>query len=377
MRFLRSSSLALFSLAVLLGSGCETVGVEDFYFRSASLAPTRILFSGHLTEDPDMTLGMYTLYVPATASTRYAYRRDGKDYYGPSIMRDAYNHFHIIYGFDELTIYDTVASKFNRVPGVGLRQMAPAVNPEASLHFAYMDGSDAGGYNILVQVGYNGTPTALTSDASASLSYWTPSFSWDGEWILFAKVAGTTGADAQLWRVHPNGTGAEQLPITTTELPTDAVFSPDGTEIFVPGDFTSYLVADGSVGTFDHVREQAGLLTDLSAMGYEFVGSAITGPTHTGEETTSFRHTFPISCMWDPLQGGNRIFFDALVASNQGSPPHEILGIVVFTWVPGTQTLARHTPPMLIGSDRTDGYRLSPAHPTTVPVVSGPPPIIP
>jgi hypothetical protein len=371
MRRLRSMCLALFSLVLLLGSGCgmfETVGPNDIYYRSNVLVAGRILIGGHLTEEPEQDLGLYTLYVPSTNSTRYGYRRGDNDYFGPTITVDTNGHYHIIYGFDKLTFMHTVLLEFTDVTGVGTYQMAPAIDPSPSnkMRFAYMDGSDTDGYDIIVQTGPEGTPTMITDDASSSVSYWTPSFSQGGTWVLFAKVTGTTGADAQLWRAHPDGSGAEQLPITTTELPTYAVFKPDSSEVFVPGDFTSYKIADGSVGVFDHVREQAAFLSDLSAMGYEFVGSPITGPTHPGEETSPVRHTFPISCMWWPNQSGDRIFFDALVASNVGTPPHEVLGIVVFSWAPYSAILKAHTPPMKIGSDRTKGYMLSPAHPTMV-----------
>ncbi len=366
MRRLRSMCLVPFSFVLLLGSGCDTVGPNDVYYRSNVLVAGRILISGHLTEDPEQMLGLYTLFVPSTNSTRYGYRRGDNDYFGPTLTLDTNYHYHIIFGYDKLTFMHTVLLEFTDVIGVGTYQMAPAIDPSHKLRFAYMDGSDTDGYNIIVQTGPEGSPTMITSDASASLSYWTPAFTQGGSWVLFAKVTGTTGADAQLWRAHPDGSGAEQLPITTTELPTYAVFSPDSSQVFVPGDFTSYYIADGSVGRFDHVREQAAFLADLSAMGYELVGSPLTGPTHPGEETSPVRHAFPIGCLWWPTQSGDRIFFDALVASNQGSPPHEVLGIVVFSWAPMSNTLKAHTPPMKIGSDRTKGYMLSPAHPTMV-----------
>jgi hypothetical protein len=243
---------------------------------------------------------------------------------------------------------------------------ASADTTSNNLRFAYMAGSHSNGFNIVVQEDAEGTPLMITDDASASVSYWTPTWSSDGQWVLYSRITGTTGADAQLWRVHPDGTGAEQLPITTTELPTYAVFSPDATEVFVPGDMTSYNISDGSVGTFDHLREDQAFMDALSALGYEPVGSALTGPVHAGDTVTTYRQTCAISVIW-PQSSNDRIWFDMLVADDGGDPPHDVLGITLLTWTPGTQLMVEHQPAVPIASFRSDEYRFSVMHPTHIP----------
>jgi len=335
MRSPRILLLALL-LPVLLGSnGCVTdPGQGPVQFKAERLNHGRTLFGAHFQSDPEYDLGLYILYSPGTTSYRYYYRRGDRDYMAPVIS-------------------------------LNKRSQLCIISSNDSLRFAYMAGSATSGYNIVVQNDIDGSPTSLTTDASASLSYWTPSWSPDGEWVLYCRAPGTTGADGRLWRVHPDGTGAEQLPITNTELPTYAIFNPTGTEILVPGDFTSYKVADGTVGTFDHLRDDPDFLSALQDMNFEFVGSQLTGPLHEGDATTT-RNTFPISVVW-PNPVDNRIWFDALVASATGPAPHEVLGIVIFTWTPHTKLLVKHTVPMQISEIRSEGHIWSLVRPTIIP----------
>lgn len=368
---MRLPRILLFALLlpVFLGSnGCVTdPGQGPVDFRAERLNHGRTLFAGHFQDNPEYDLGLYILYSPGTTSYRYYYRRGDRNYIAPVIGTNNRSQLCIIFGHGNLKLYNSV--KLNVVPVIGLgeEQYAAAFDTSTdSLRFAYMGGSVASGYNIVVQSGADGTPTSLTSDASTSRIYWTPNWSTDGEWVLYCRATGTTGADAQLWRVHPDGTGAEQLPITTTELPTYAVFNPTATEVLVPGDFTSYKVADGTVGMFDHLREDPDFLSALQGMNFEFVGSQLTGPVHEGDATTTARHTFPISVAW-PNPADNRIWFDALVATASGPAPHEVLGVVIFTWTPHTKLLVQHTDPMKIAESRCDGYRWSLVRPTIIP----------
>lgn len=354
--------------ALVLSAGCGLLssgGGGDSYFDSQSLLSRRVIFAGHYASSGEGSLSLYTIDV-GTSSTPNLYGSGDFDFGGPVMAKDANNQWNVLFGIEHLTLRHAVNGSMTGVTGLGARQMAAAFDLSTPLRFVYMDGSEAGGYNIRYQTGATGTATEVTTDASPTVSYWTPTWSPDGAWIMYAKVTGTTGADAELWRVHPDGTGAEQLPITTTELPTYAVFNPTGTEVFVPGDFTSYKVLDGTPGKFDAMRDYAKMQSDLAAMGYEFVGSALTGPTHAGEYATPVRHAFPISAQWPALQN-NRLYFEALVASNFGDPPHEVLGVAVFSWLATSETLLKHVSPMPLSAASTDGYTVSLVHPFIIP----------
>src|SRR5689334_9693990 len=58
-----------------------------------------------------------------------------------------------------------------------------------------------------------------------------PSFSPDGKWIVFTSERDAEGTgQADIWRVHPDGTGLEQL-THDTSLEDAGALSPDGTKL--------------------------------------------------------------------------------------------------------------------------------------------------
>jgi hypothetical protein len=318
----------------------------------------------------DMSRAMpLSLYVvdPVQPQQRAVFGTGDIDFGGPIIARmGTTSRWMLSYGVSRLTLHDLYGRSRERIQGQGNRQMAPALDPTQPTRVAFMDGSFVTGFNIRVQTGAQGTPINLTDDASATVSYWTPAFSSDGEWILYAKIMGDTGAEAELWRVRPSGADAEKLPITTVELPTYAVFNAEGTEVFVPGDFTSYLLSDGSAGTFDAVRDIPELHTQLAALGYEMVGSPLTGPLYAGGPTAGMRHTFPLSAHW-PSPGSDRIYFDAVVASSIGPGPRPIEGVGIFSWKVGGKTLQRHVAPIPLAASRSDDWSVSLVRPYLIP----------
>jgi len=348
--------------------GCGLFKSEsETYFDTTAVVTGRILFASHESDNPGGKLSLYTVDRSAgSAVQRYAFA--DYDFTSPTIVVNPGMFWLIGFGKSRLVLLDSYNTKDSQqIVGLGAEQRALAFDYYSPVRLAWMDGSTSGGFNIVVQsllTLLTSEPVAVTSGASDTVSYWTPAWSPDGEWILYARIAGTTGAEAQLWRVRPDGSDAEALPIVTTELPTYAVFSPDGTEVLVPGDFTSYYIDDGRVGEFDHIREMETFQQQLADLGYELVGSHITGAVHPGETVTNFRHTFPISAHWIL---GDWIHFDALVASNYGSPPHEVLGVAIFSWVRISQRLFQHTQPVPLSETRTEGHSISVLHPTRIP----------
>ncbi len=351
--------VAAFSM-LLAGCGLFEVG-EDKYFDNTALARGRILVAIHDSANPDAELGLYTLDVMASNEIRLFASADF-DFTGPSISGNTGRY--IGFGRTQLELLDTFSKDSQRVAGFGAEQRALAFDRQSPVRLAYMDGSTSTGFNIAVQLSLTAEPAAITSDASESVSCWTPAWSPDGQWIIYARITGTANPTGQLWRVRPDGSEAEALPITTTELPTYAIFSPDGTEVLVPGDFTSYKIDDGRVGKIDHIRETDTFQQQLADMGYELVGSPVTGAVHTGDTVTSFRHTFPISAYWAT---GDWIYFDALVASNYGTPPHPVLGVAIFSWLRISQRLFQHMLPVPLSEARTEGHAISVLHPTVIP----------
>lgn len=355
----------------LLASGTFSCGLFDtspgLYFNSGALRSGRLLLATHGSESGGTDVTLYTLTVSGSR-TFSTYASGVGDPSAPHIVDRSAGGWLMGYGINHLTVRSSVGDVEYTVNGLGARQMAIALDPTGTGRMVFMDGSAAAGFDISYRTGQGGTATALTDDASPAVSYWTPAWSPDGTWILYARIAGSTGADAQLWRVHPDGSGAEQLPITTVELPTYAIFSPDGHQVFVPGDFTSYRITDGSVGNIDHLREAPDLLAQLGGMGYTMVGSALTGPVESGGPTTEFRHTFPISACWTGSLG-DPIYFDALVARMPvgDEPPPEPEGVAVFSWNPTTRTLTMHAEPVGFPESFTQGWAISILHPTLIP----------
>lgn len=360
---LRFPIRATLLLMPLLAVGCGLLeSGEEMLFNSSALRPRNVLFASRGADGTEDALGLYTIDVLSGQQVSMLMAGD-LDFVGPSISKDNSGTWILGFGRSRLTIVNGLTAGRKRVQGPGKVHRAIAIEPVAARRFAYMSGSTAGGFDIVIQPSATSTPIQVTNDASAATSYWTPAWAPDGQSLVYAKIVGSTG---ELWRVNADGTGAEKLPITTVELPTYAVFSPDGDEILVPGDFTSYRITDGAVGTFDHLRDLQVLQDRMAQMGFEFVGSALTGPVHGGEEVTQFRHTFPISVTWPPAQG-DRLYFEALVATNVGSAPHEVIGVGLFSWVAGAMQLISHLDPMRLPEAEAENYTLGVMHPVVVP----------
>ncbi len=369
-RFRTPGTLTAVLSLVLLAVGCDlTSPNEDTYFDTTALSSGRILFAGHATSDPDAVLDLRVMATSGTESPTVM--GSGRyDFSGPDAARQRNGTYMISFGRNSVRVLDTWKMGVTEIAGGGTRRAA-AFDHSGEGRFAYMKGSETSGFNILLRPSPKGEVTELTTDASSSFGYWTPSWSPDGQWILYAKVpaGATSGTGCELWRVHPDGSGAEKLPITTDEVPTYAIFSPDGIEVFVPADFTSYRISDGSAGTFRHVREMATFLDNIATIkgdyGYEFVGSPVTGPVHEGDTVTAVRHTFPMTALW--VAAGDRLYLEALVADNVGDPPHEVLGVALFTYLPDLERMLQITEPMPLSDQRTMNWTVSVMHPILLP----------
>lgn len=335
----------------------------DSIYQTQALASGRILFAGSSAGTEGTDTGLYTVEGFAGTSTAL-YASANLDFTGPSVSEYPDLYWIMSFGKTHIELLNTFNTDRETIIGLGAQQRSLAFDTFSPVRFAFMDGSPSAGFNIAVQTSLTAQPSHVTSGASESVSYWTPAWSPDGEWIVYARISGTDTFSGELWRVKPDGSGAELLPITTTELPTYAVFSPDGTEILVPGDFTSYKIDDGRVGKIDHIRDMSTFQDQLAAMGYELVGSPVTGAVHTGDVTTSFRHSFPISAVW---ASGDWIYFDALVATNYGPVPHAVKGVGIFAWKRISQTLFMKVPPLPQSEELSDGYAFSNLHPTIIP----------
>ncbi len=365
---LRTVTVTAFLLLLLAGCGALNAG-DDVGFQTTAIAANSLLFAGHSSTSDNAALELRVINVQGTNSVLVA-GAGVHDYSSPDLARRSNGTYFVGFGRTKLKILDGFRIKVKKVDGIGAQQRSidfdRTDDSYAGGDFTYMDGDFDSGFDIVVQDGIDGTPTAITTDASGSFSYWTPEYSPDGTWILYAKVpaGATSGTGCELWRIHPDGTGAEQLPITTTEVPTYATWSPNGLEIFVPGDFTSYRVADGTVGKFDHARDYESLTTRLAEWGYEMVGSPLTGPTHEGDAVSAMRHTFPMSAIWVP---GDKLYFEGLVAYSDGAAPHTVAGFGLFAWLRDAQYLVRHLGPTPISATESEGYSMSIIHPVIIP----------
>ncbi|GEM_PF-3417258 len=373
---MRPRTVALVSLASvltlsLLSSGCDLTDTSgESYYDTSALASGRLLYAAPADEaDADSKLVLWVMSPSGSEAPSIMGSAD-LDFAGPAAGVQSNLTYMISFGTSRLRVLDTMKMGVTEVGGGETRRCA-AFDRSGTTRFAYMKGSAAGGFDILLRPSVKGEVVELTTDASADYGYYTPAWSHDGLWILFAKVpaGATSGTGCELWRVHPDGTGAEKLPISTDEVPTYAVFSPDDTEIFVPGDFTSYRISDGAVITFNHIRESETFLNNLGTIkgdfGYELVGSPLTGPTHAGDTVTTVRHTFPISATW--VSAGDRLYMEALVADNVGDPPHEVLGVAILTYLPDLERCLLLHNPLKIDEDLTENWTFSVAHPILLP----------
>ncbi|MFC1595316.1 hypothetical protein ACFL3X_00170 [Gemmatimonadota bacterium] len=364
---LRTAAITILVLG-LLPAGCDTLNPgDDVGFQTTALVSNRLLFAGHSDVSGDAALKLRVINV-LSSNQVYEMGAGGHDYSSPDIVDRSNGTFFIGFGRTKLKVLDTFFFKVKSVKGIGSQQRAINFNGQDQESFTYMDGSPAAGFDILVQNGIDASPVAITSDGSSSISNWTPCYSLDAQWILYAKIpaGATSGSGCELWRIHPDGTGAELLPITTDEVPTYATWNPEGTEVFVPGDFTSYLISDGTVGKFDHCRELESVSTKLAEWGYELVGSPVTGPIHEGDTVTPVRHTFPISAIWLP---GDKLYLEALVAHNDGitPAPHAIAGVGIFTWSQKARELLKNLNPIPMSESNSENYSLSIMHPSIIP----------
>jgi len=363
-------TISTMAVLLLLMTACDSLNPgEDVGFQTTAIVPNDLLFAGHSGQSENTTLELRVINVQGTNSVLVA-GSGVHDYSSPDLARRSNGTYFVGFGRTKLKVLDAFRIKVRKVEGFGAQQRSINFDRTDDSFtggdFTYMDGDFDSGFDIVIQNGIEGSPTALTTDASGSFSYWTPAYSPDGNWILYAKVpvGATSGAGCELWRIHPDGTGAEQLPITTTEVPTYATWSPNGAEIFVPGDFTSYRVADGTVGKFDHARDLDSIPDKLETWGYEMVGSPLTGPTHEGDTVSSMRHTFPLSAIWVP---GDKLYLAGLVAYSDGAAPHAVAGIGIFAWLRDAQVLLKHLNPTPVSEIDSEGYSLSIIHPTIIP----------
>jgi hypothetical protein len=352
----RCSLLAVVLLApgLLAAAGCGIFNTPEVnFFDFSSLASGYVVYATYDEGGSEEDLSLYTIQLDPR-SIQLLYTAD-RDLASPSIAAASTGGWLLAFGFSELSVLNAFTRNVTSVTEKGENGRYVTMDPTGTDRLVYMSGTTAGGFNLVKRSSPSAAKVMLTSDASASVSYLTPAWSWNGQWILYTKVSGGTG---QLWRVHFDGTGAEQLPITTTELPTNAVFAPSNLEVFVPGDFTSYKISDGTVGTIDHARDLASMKNQLAAMGYRWIGSPTTGPVEAGDLTAGVRHTFPLSVCWSP-DLASKMIFEALVANDSGDPPHPIAGVALFMWTPGSQTLVRLTDPIFVTETVTEGYSLS------------------
>lgn len=359
--------IPVLSLLLLLTASCGLFEAsKETIFHSNVLLPNKLLFAGHNSNNENADLELRTLDVQGAYAIEFFGSAD-YDLSSPDIVKKANGTYSVAFGRTQLRVLDTFTMGVTKIDGSGSIQRALSFDRQHPSRFAYMDGSSTSGFNIIYRASPAADPVSLTSDASGSYSYWTPTWSPDGQWILYAKVpAGATSGDGcELWKVRIDGSDPEQLPITTEEVPTYATFSPDGTEIFVPGDFSSYNVANGAIGKFHNIRDVAGLLNDLTLMNFEFVGSPVTGPVHEGDAVSEMRHTFPMTAIWRP---GDLLYIEALVATDLGEPPHQILGIVIFTYLRDAQRLIKVTQyPIPISEQNSEDYSISLLHPVIIP----------
>ena len=363
----RFHSAGVIIIAALISISLTECGLfdsgEDSVYQTQALASGRIIFAGTSSGSDNPGTGLYTIEAFGGTAV-FLYASANLDFSGPSVSEFPGQYCLMRFGKTQIDLLNTFNTDRQSIDGLGAQQRSLAFDAFSPIRFAFMDGSPSAGFNIAVQTSLTAQPSHVTSGASESVSYWTPAWSPDGEWIVYARISGTDTLSGELWRVRSDGSGAELLPITTTELPTYAIFSPDGTEILVPGDFTSYKIDDGRVGKFDHVRDMSTFQDQLAALGYELVGSPVTGPVHTGDATTSFRHSFPISADW---ASGDWIYFDALVATNFGTAPHAVRGVGIFAWKRISQTLYMKVPPLPQSETLSDDYAISIIHPTIIP----------
>jgi hypothetical protein len=352
---------AFLSVLLLLG-GCGLFDTEEgSFYNSQALGSGVLLYASYGESGSESDLSLVTVnYSSGSAITGLL--SASEDYAGPTVGKNSSGQWLLAYGMSTLKVMNSVSLKKTRVEGPGSSKRAIALDPLDTGAISYMAGSPSEGFNVVVQSSATGTPIEITTDATSTKSYWTPAWSPDGQTILFTEV---NDSGWQLWTVNADGTGATQLSFAITEVPTYAIFSADGDEIFVPGDFTSFRLSSGLEGSFDHIRDIAFVMQQLDDMGYEPVGSPLTGPVHTGDAVTQFRHTFPISGFWHSQ--GDRLFFDALVATNFGDPPHEVLGVGIFSYLPGPRILAKIVDPMPLTEAQSENYTYSVFHPVIVP----------
>ncbi len=130
---------------------------------------------------------------------------------------------------------DSVGIVLINLDGSGFRRLAPRTASYADhmapywapsgKELAYSDGSRIDSDSRLYRVDLNGTVQRLVSPAGTAAESW-PQYTRDGAWIYYTRWP-------EVWRVKPDGTGAERVSPATASYGVDGTPSPspDGTRV--------------------------------------------------------------------------------------------------------------------------------------------------
>lgn len=266
-------------------------------------------------------------------------------YFMPDVEARPGGGFEVAWGWDDIAVYDTTAQSGFLIVGTALTRAD--FDGQASL-VAFQGGGDGAlGLNIWV---------APTDASSPALKITTHGPGDNAEWPYFHPVTGRIAYFSTLGEERMvDADGQNDGVLGMARNFGCSTFKPDGTELFDPPTMTSYLLADGSVGSLDTLKVTTTMMSQLAALGYAEV-PATSIPARDGDGS------FAVSADWS--RDGTQLVFDALVQDLNTS---QFLGWAVFVYTIATDKLRLVFGPESVSMTANNNWNFSERTPKWIP----------
>lgn len=312
------------------------------------LAPGKILFAAHNSQDQDADLGLFVVNSDGTDLRALA---DSGAFGAPDIEATSSGSWKIAYGEQQISIFDS-----QQLSEIAISDVSGATRADFSPlaeSVTFQGGADqqGAGINIWRASSDGSSVMQLTNVATGVNAEW-PYFSPGGTGILYFQS--TQDANPRHF-MTTDGSNDTVLPSPGGQTISHAGFSPDGAEFVDAQTLTSYRIDTGALGQLDTLKINTTILNQLELLGFEEVpASEIAGQGGRG--------TFALSADWS--RDGKQIVFDALV---KASGTDEIKGIAIFVYTLAEDRLTLVFGPEPFNGSRTNNHNYSVYTPKWVP----------
>ena len=312
------------------------------------LAPGKIIFAAHNSQDSDAELGLYIVGVDGMGLARIA---NIGGFGAPDIESKLLGGWKIASGEETIAIFDTQSLAVTTIDGVKGATRADFDSGAQTVTFQGGDDGAGAGINIY-KVSSTGTDLTQLTNVPFGINAEWPYFSPAGDGILYFQSLQNSPPKQFMGIDGSNNTTVEAPGGNTVS---HASFHPDGSEFLDSQSLTSYRVDTGAQGQLNDLKTTTTMMAQLASMGFEEVPSSdVPGQANRG--------TFALSADWS--RDGNKIVFDALVRDSQTD---QITGVAIFVYAIGEDSLKLVFGPEPFNGERTNNYNYSTYTPKWVP----------